>query len=163
MPRTKAKKRLPTTSYQEQKRIIQGSDQKIEPPSHIPFTGDDRIFFDNIIDEFARVEWTSHQIELAAMLAKAMADQVEQHDLLRYEGMTDMSLRGTPCVNPRKTVVQMLSASILSIRKSLALQSVRTGVDLPAKTAISKRKAKEVEAGAMLDESIDEDLIAKPN
>jgi len=164
MPETKRKKRLPTTSLEEQKRVLTMADSVIDPPKHIDMNKTDVVFFNNIVDEFARVEWTCHQLELAAMLAKTMADFVEQQDLLRHEGMTDVSAKGTPCVNPRKTVVQMLSSTILSMRKSLALQSVRTGSDLPAKVAAGKRNTKKVEDGSMLDEQLSEtDLIARPN
>jgi hypothetical protein len=166
MPKAQNQKRLPTTSYEEQQRIVSAAGKVIEPPAHVPCEGVDRTFFDNIIDEFARAEWTAHQVELAAMLARTMSDFVEQQDLLRHEGMTDVTAKGTPCVNPRKAVVQMLSGTILSMRKSLALQSNRPGVGLPAKTAASKRIAKAVENAAVSGsddlDSVDT-LIAKPN
>jgi hypothetical protein len=76
-----------------------------------------------VIAEFARSEWTAHQLELAAMLARTMADLNREQQLLRAEGSVVTTERGTPVVNPRKAVVQMHAASILSFRRSLSLHA----------------------------------------
>src|SRR3546814_4303788 len=74
-------------------------------------------------DLFARSEWTDHQLEMAAMLARAMADLEREQYELRAEGSVMTSERGTPVVNPRKTVVQMHAGTILSMRRSLSLHA----------------------------------------
>jgi hypothetical protein len=56
-------------------------------------------FFANVIAEFARSEWTAHQLEIAAMLARTMADLNREQMLLREEGAVMMTERGTPVVN----------------------------------------------------------------
>src|SRR3546814_9555026 len=60
---------------------------------------------------------------MAAMLARAMADLEREQYELRAEGSVMTSERGTPVVNPRKTVVQMHVGTILSMRRSLSLHA----------------------------------------
>src|SRR3546814_8686395 len=60
---------------------------------------------------------------MAAMLARAMADLEREQYELRAEGSVMTSERGTPVVNPRKTVVQMHAGTILSMRRSLSLHA----------------------------------------
>jgi hypothetical protein len=61
------------------------------------------------------------------MLARTMADLNREQMLLREEGAVMMTERGTPVVNPRKTVVQMHVSSILSFRRSLSLHARTQG------------------------------------
>lgn len=97
--------------------------QSITAPSNVPLDAKDLPFFASVIAEFARADWTAHSLELAAMLARTMADLESEQRLLRAEGSVAMSDRGTPVVNPRKTVVQMHAGSILSFRRSLQLHA----------------------------------------
>src|SRR3546814_18515837 len=60
---------------------------------------------------------------MAAMLARAMADLEREQYELRAEGSVMTSERGTPVVNPRKTVVQMHAGTILSMRRRLSLHA----------------------------------------
>ena len=61
-------------SATEQVRVMSAAAQPIEPPSNVPLEPGDLPFFASVIAEFARSEWTAHQLELAAMLARTMAD-----------------------------------------------------------------------------------------
>jgi hypothetical protein len=72
-------------------------------------------------------EWTAHQLELAAMLARTMADLNREQQALRAEGSVVHTEKGTPVVNPRKAVVQMHASSILSFRRSLSLHARARG------------------------------------
>ena len=99
-----------------------------------------------------------HQLELAAMLARTMADLTSEQVALRSEGSVAMTERGTPVVNPRKAVVQMHASSILSFRRSLSLHARAQGGDI--RDAAKRRvMAKEIEA----DNPLDDDLLARPN
>src|SRR3546814_9700744 len=78
--------------------ILQGATREIAPPAHVRMSEEDWPFWHSVIAEFARSEWTDHQLEMAAMLARAMADlEREQYDL-RAEGSVMTSERGTPVV-----------------------------------------------------------------
>ena len=114
-------KRLRADSITEQ--VLAAQAVHISPPSNVPLQKVDLPFFASVIAEFARTEWTAHQLELAAMLARSMADLDREQRKLRSEGSIMKTDRGSPVVNPRKTVVQMLASSILSFRRSLALHA----------------------------------------
>jgi hypothetical protein len=103
--------------------IAAGSQVQISPPSNVPLDAGDMAFFASVIDEFARSEWTAHQLELAAMLARTMADLEQDQRMMRIEGPILQSDRGTPVVNPRKTVIQMNASIVLSYRRSLQLHA----------------------------------------
>ncbi len=104
-------------------RVMAGAVREIAPPQHVRMGDGDWPYWHSVIAEFARSEWTDHQLEVAAFLARTMADLEREQWLLREEGSTLASERGTPVVNPRKTVVQMHASSILSLRRSLSLHA----------------------------------------
>lgn len=145
-------------SITEAVRVAASAGASVQPPSNVPLDACDLPFFANVIAEFARSEWTAHQLELAAMLARTMADLEREQRDLRAEGSVMATERGTPVVNPRKTVVQMHASSILSFRRSLSLHARAQGGE--ARDVAKRRgQAKAVEAGV---EAAD-DLIARPN
>jgi hypothetical protein len=110
-------------SASEAVRVMSKAASAIVPPSNVPLDKCDLPFFTSVIAEFARSEWTAHQPELAAMLARTMSDVNREQVALREEGAVAASERGTPVVDPRKAVVQMHAATILSFRRSLALHA----------------------------------------
>ena len=128
----------------------------VHPPSTVPLEKEDLPFFVNVVDEFARADWTAHQLELAAMLARTMADLEREQCALREEGSIAYSTKGTPVVNPRKTVIQMHSSTILSYRRSLHLHAASKGE--------ARDKAKRIRDGkaSQGDENSD-DLLARPS
>ena len=131
---------------------------QIHPPATVPLDAEDLPFFANVIEEFARSEWTAHQLELAALLARTVADLNREQLAMRAEGTVLKSEKGTPVVNPRKTVIQMHASTILSYRRSLGLHARAQGGDA---RDIAKRRsqAKSVES----DNPLDDDLLARPN
>jgi hypothetical protein len=64
--------RIDSTS--EAVRVMSRAATPIVPPSSVPLEKCDLPFFASVIAEFARSEWTAHQLELAATLARTMAD-----------------------------------------------------------------------------------------
>ena len=142
-------------SVAEAVRIASAVDEEITFPENVPLEDGDVPFFKNVIAEYARAEWSAHQLEIAAMLARTMADLVREQDLLRSEGAVAYSEKGTPLANPRKSIVQMHASSILSFRRSLALHA--RAIQGEARDSAKRRDtAKEIEAGA----STDDDLLA---
>lgn len=132
--------------------------QAIEPPPSVPLEDRDLPFFCNVIGEFARSEWTPHQLELAAMLARTMSDLEAEQRAMRLEGTVAHSERGTPVVNPRKTVIQMHAGTILSMRRSLSLHA-RAQAGEPRETGKRRAIAKDIEG----DNPLEDDLLARPN
>lgn len=155
---TAKNRRPPISSKAEQVRIMAGAAKDVVPPDHVPLRARELPFFDNIIKEFARAEWSSHQIELAAMLARMMSDMVDEHEALRSEGSVIKNAKGTPVMNPRRTVLQMCSVAILNMRRSLSLNADVRGMKSNDK-AHHKAKAKEIEEDNPL---APESLLAVP-
>jgi hypothetical protein len=153
----KKKRRARVDSIDEHVRIMSEAGKQIHPPSTVPLDDDDLPFFVNVIEEFARSEWTAHQLELAALLARTVADLNKEQLAMRAEGTVVRTDKGTPVVNPRKTVIQMHASTILSYRRSLGLHARAQGGDA---RDIAKRRsqAKGVEA----DNPLDDELLARP-
>ena len=74
---TANKRRPRNDSTSEAVRYMKAAARSIDPPSNVPLAPMDLPFFASVITEFARSEWTAHQLELAAMLARTMADNGE--------------------------------------------------------------------------------------
>lgn len=152
-----AKRKARIDSATEAVRVMAKAATEIQLPVNVPLDDDDRQFFKNVVAEFARSEWTDHQLELAAMLARTMADLVREQSLLRTEGGVAYSEKGTPVANPRKAIVQMHAASILSFRRSLALHA--RAIQGEARDAAKRREAaKDIEG----DNPLNDDLLARP-
>lgn len=135
--------------------VVAASAPAVHPPSHIPLTDADKPFFANVIEEFARSEWTAHQLELAAMLARIMCDLNEAQQALRDEGVTTKTDRGTPVVNPLVQIVKGFTGDILAMRRSLALHArARANGDT---RNVGTRNAALKEAQG---EAIEDDLLA---
>lgn len=130
----------------------------LQPPAHVRMDDEDHPYWASVLAEFARSEWTNHQLELAAMLARTMADMEREQYLLRQEGSVMATEKGTPVVNPRKAIVQMHAGTILSMRKSLSLHA-RAQQGEARDVAKRRAQAKETEAGNPLDD----DLLARPS
>lgn len=152
-----AKRKARIDSATEAVRVMAKATTEIRPPANVPLEDSDLPFFKNVVAEFARSEWSDHQLELAAMLARTMADLVREQSLLRDEGGVAYSDKGTPVANPRKSIVQMHAGSILSFRRSLALHARATQGE--ARDAAKRRDAaKDIEG----DNPLEDDLLARP-
>lgn len=151
-----AKRKARIDSAEEAVKVMAKAATEIVPPSNVPLDEGDLPFFQNVIAEFARSEWTAHQLEIAAMLARTMADLTREQGLLRTEGGVAYSDKGTPVANPRKSIVQMHASSILSFRRSLSLHArAQTG---EARDAAKRRAmAKDIEA----DNPLEDELLAR--
>lgn len=149
-------KRKRIDSASEAVRIMQGATREMQPPSHVKLSDKDWPFWESVIAEFARAEWTEHQLELAAMLARNMADYEEQQRLLRGEGFTSESQRGTPVANPRVAVAKGLMGDITSMRRSLALHA-------RAQSGDSRSDGKRKEMAKALENNVADDLLATPS
>lgn len=138
--------------------VMMASARQIEPPSNVPLKSEDMPFFASVIAEFARSEWTAHQLELAALLAKKMRMLRDNLERLDEEGLTSSTANGTPCQNPLLGGVRMLDTSIMATRRTLSLHARAQGGEA---RDVGKRRAmaKEIEDGNPLED----DLIARPN
>jgi hypothetical protein len=153
-----AKRKARIDSAAEAVRVMAKATTDIEPPTNVPLDAEDLSFFRNVISEYARSDWSAHQLELAAMLARTMADLTREQKLLRDEGGVAYSEKGTPVANPRKSIVQMHASSILSFRRSLSLHA-RAQAGEARDVAKRRGAAKEIEG----DNPLEDDLLARPD
>ena len=138
-------------------KVMAAAAKEIHAPSNVPLTDTDKPFFANVIEEFARSDWTAHQLEIAAMIARTMNDINREQQELRKEGYITTRQNGTTVENPRQRVVKSLTGDLLSLRRSLSLHARARGEarDVAKRTGY----AKEIEAKR---EICLNDLIAKP-
>jgi hypothetical protein len=133
---------------------------EVLPPDHLRLTMGELPFFRSIIAEFARSEWTPHQIELAAMLARTMAEMDKSQRLLKIEGPVMYTEKGWPITNPRVTYVRTMSSQLLSMRRSLSL-TIRSAVSSTSTLRVHREAMKVVEG--KMEILADDDLLSKPN
>lgn len=96
--------------------VMAKASREIVPPAHIPLDVSDMPFWDAVIAEMARSEWSPHQLEMAAILARTMADLASEQAEMRREGSV--------CdgeINPRKQLIAMHTQSIMALRRSLSI------------------------------------------
>jgi hypothetical protein len=141
-------------------RIVQGASREVAPPSHVPLQDMDWPFWESVVAEFARADWTEHQLELAAMLSRTMADLEENQRLLRTEGIIcvrevlndDGTVRKViTWENSRARAVQTMMGQVLSLRRSLALHAKAkhgSNADAGKKSAANKRTEDAATKGA---------------
>ena len=149
-------RRSPITSPSEAVRVMQAATRELQPPSHVPLDDMDWPYWESVIAEFARAEWTEHQLELAAMLARTMANLEQEQRTLRAEGFISVRENGTSVENPRARAVKSLTGDILSLRRSLALHA-------RAKSGDSRTDAKRKEAARGIETELDDHLLARPH
>lgn len=153
---TKKVRKSASTSKEAQQKAVRASFTNIEPPAHIGLEDQYLVYFDNVIAEFAKSEWTQHQLEIACLLARAVCDVNAQQKELNVEGYITERPNGTTVENPRMRIVKSLTGDILSLRRSLALHARARGGEA---RDIAKKKAQ----GLKNEASVDDDLIARPS
>ena len=139
--------------------IAIGASKRIDPPAHIGLATGDRPFWEAVVGEFPKAEWTAHQLEVAAQLAKAMADLEGERNALRVEGYVVVDERGKPNANPRHGVARDLTNSVMSLRCNLSLHARATGGevrDVAKRRTMATGIERDVTAGG------DDDFIARP-
>ncbi len=137
--------------------IMKAATSPIYPPSNVPLQKTDLPFFTNVLSEFARSQWSEHALEIAAMMARTMADLNSEQQALRLEGYIVQRQNGTTVENPRQRIVKSLTGDLLSLRRSLG---VNARAREEAHVANKKTQiAKVIEANA----PVDDGLLARPS
>jgi phage terminase small subunit len=110
-----------TDSTSNLHRVLAGANIEIAPPAHVPLSAADWPYWHSIIEEFASADWTSHGLEMAALLARTMAMLEQQQRHLGAEGVVIERSDGSFGPNPRNRSVASLSTQVLALRRSLGL------------------------------------------
>ncbi len=133
---------------------------KVQPPKHIEIWPEALPFWDSVIKECARVDWTDHQLEMAAILARCMCQLVQEQEQARIEGTVITTDKGTPIQNPRIRAVHDLQAQVAKLRQGLAING--RAVKGEARDA-RKRTDQLKQAEAVVDELGGDGLLAGVN
>lgn len=137
-------------------KIMQAAASELMPPAHVPLADADLPFWHNIIAEKAKAEWTAHDLEIAALLARAMASLEGEETKLRSEDTVMANAGGTPMQNPRLRVVADLHARAIKYRQTLGIHNRgKNGEKRDTDKRSAMAKAVESELG--------DDLLARPH
>jgi hypothetical protein len=128
-------------------------------PKNVPLTEDQLRFFESVVSEFARSEWSEHQLELAAFLARNMDAMEKSQRRLADEGPVLINATGNHVQNPLLGYIRSVDCSILAYRRSLSLNASARPTDRED-IASRREKAKKIESD--LDSGHD-DLLARRN
>ena len=139
-------------------RIMTGAAKEVSPPAHICLSAEDWPFWHSVVAEFPKTDWTDHQLEVAAQLAKTMADLEAERSKLRTEGYV-LTIGDKQVANPRHGVARDLTNSCMSLRRNLSLHARAQGGE---GRDVAKRRAaaKGIEADSPFG---DDDLLARPS
>lgn len=139
-------------------RIVGAVTKEILPPAHVSLDAADMPFWSSVVAEFPKVEWTAHQLEVAAQLAKAMADLERERNAARLEGYV-VQVGDKMVVNPRHGVTRDLTNSVMSLRRNLSLHARAQGGEA---RDVGKRNAAALAIEGGVAAGLDDDLIARP-
>jgi hypothetical protein len=151
---TKRKQR--TDSATAAVKIMQASARELFPPDHVPLTQADLPFWINITAEKAKAEWTAHDLEIAALLARAMSDLEKEETVLRGEDTVMHNAGGTPMQNPRIRIVADLHARAIKYRQTL-------GIHNRGKNGEKRDTDKRTNQAKAIETDLGDDLLARPN
>lgn len=136
--------------------VMSAATREIAPPAHVALDDGDRPFWASVVAEFPRIEWTAHQLEVAAQLAKAMADLEVERNKLRVEGYV-LAVGDKAIANPRHGIARDLTNSVMSLRRNLSLHARAQGGEA---RDVGKRRGQALAIEA--DNPLADDLLASP-
>lgn len=99
----------------------------IDPPDHVALRDGDYEFWRAIVRARAKSEWTDADLVVAGNLARALADIERIQAEIGVEGDVLENARGTPVINPKHTLLEVLSRRSMALFRLLQMQSVTTG------------------------------------
>ena len=150
-----SKRKQPVNTSAKAVEIMQAAAAQLMPPAHIPLEKDNLPFWHNIIAEKAKADWTAHDLEIAALLARSMCLLVDEETTLRGEGSVVKNAGGTPMQNPRLRVVADCHARAIKYRQTLGIHNRgKNGEKRDTDKRTAQAKAIETDLGS--------DLLASP-
>jgi hypothetical protein len=137
---------------------MRGALEEIQPPSHITLEEEDQPYWRSVVAEFPKVDWTPHCLEIAAKLAKTMADHTRNQDLLRAEGEICVMENGKQYTNPRHAIARDQANMIMSFRRNLQMHArALNGNAKPSEVGKRRGQRLSVQNGA---QAANKDLLA---
>lgn len=159
MTEEKTPRRSPLTSAKEMHRIASAANKVIDPHSNTPITDEQRVFFDRIISEKAKADWTDHQLDLAAVLARVLCQLNIETEKMCREGLLIKESNGKVVQSPRKRAVETLMKVVVDLRRSLGIHARSMGNGQKQAFGEHMDLAKRIEAGFIGEE--DDDFLGR--
>jgi hypothetical protein len=132
-----------------------------DPPAHIRLRDEHMPFWDAIVRERARKEWTTTTLVVAAQLTRCQFDIERETELLESEGTVLEKLGRNESVlqyaNPRVSVLEQLARREMALMRALGITGVVANGD---KRNVAKGRQLEREAGQAREEAQSDDLLA---
>lgn len=128
-------------------------------PSGIIMDDEEAAIFDEVMDEFPKVEMTEHRARICAMLAKALAIAARSQAAISREGSVITNRRGNRVLNPHVRVAAKAISTVLAYRRSLGITArALNGMDT---RNVTIRRQHNLASQHLVDE-IEDDLLARP-
>jgi hypothetical protein len=130
------------------------------PPEHIRLPDEAMPTWNNIVRAREYKSWTAIDLEHAANLASCLCDLERLRHEVRREGDIIENLRGTPIVNPKHTLLETLSRRSVALSRMLHVHAEAT---VGKSEDHAKRSTKQRSIHDVMDESRDDELLARPH
>lgn len=137
--------------------MLAGTVKDPQPPEHIAMPPEAMPTWTAIVRARDYKSWTQIDLEHAANLACCLADLERLRREVREEGDTIINQRGTPIVNPKHSLIEVLSRRSVALSRLLHVHAEAT---VGESRHQGKRSEKQREIQAAKDEA--DDLIARP-
>ncbi len=124
----------------------------VEPPAHITLRDGDKPFWDAIVSARATSTWNTSDLEQAANLARCKADIERLQKELTEQGDIIENDRGTQVINPRHTLLEVLSRRSVALSRMLHVHAEATvgRSEQQAKRAAPEQEAKAAARSALI-------------
>jgi hypothetical protein len=132
----------------------------LDPPAHIKLRSQDKPYWNSIVSARARDRWNDADLEIAGNLARCKSDIERLQKEIDKEGDIITNERGTPIVNPRHNLLEVLSRRSVALSRMLQVHAEAT--QGKSRDQVKTNKAQEKAANAINQFSTD-DLIARPH
>ena len=124
----------------------------IDPPAHVSLRDGDRPFWDSIVRARATSTWNASDLEQAANLARCKADIERLQKELTEQGDIIENDRGTQVINPRHSLLEVLSRRSVALSRMLHVHAEATvgRSEHQAKRAAPEQDAKEAARSSLI-------------
>jgi hypothetical protein len=131
---------------------------KIEPPAAVRLRDGDRPYWDTIVRARGANEWSEPDLLHAANLARCLHDVERISGEVAAEGDVIENGRGTPVLNPKHSLLEVLSRRSVALTRLLQMHAQAR---LGRPEDVAKGRAAALQAREVVD-GMDDDLLARP-
>lgn len=129
---------------------------ELMPPIHVPLKEADIPFWNNVVGEKAKAEWSDHDLEIAALLARSLSRLENEETRLDSEETVLESAGGSPMQNPRLRVISDLHGRVIKYRQTL-------GIHNRGKNGEKRDTDKRSSIAKSIESDLSDNLLARPH